>query len=184
MERGVEPGERRPLSLPVLVLNQNYEPLDVCNTKRAVVLVFLGKAQVIEDGRGWIHTATTVFPCPSVIRLNHMIRRPRPKVKLLRKEIFRRDGYTCQYCGRKTRQLTIDHVIPRHKGGEHAWNNLVSACRACNRKKGGRSPQEARMTLSHAPREPKATPWYLFSTHARNYRDWRKFLQGWGGEWD
>ena len=80
MERGVEAGERRPLSLPVLVLNQNFEPLAVCNTKRAVVLVFLGKAQVIEDGRGWIHTATTVFPRPSVIRLNRIIRRPRPKV--------------------------------------------------------------------------------------------------------
>jgi 5-methylcytosine-specific restriction endonuclease McrA len=181
MERGVEAGERRPLSLPVLVLNQNFEPLAVCNTKRAVVLVFLGKAQVIEDGRGWIHTATTVFPRPSVIRLNRIIRRPRPKVKLLRKEIFRRDGYTCQYCGRRTRQLTIDHVIPRHKGGEHAWGNLASACRACNRKKGGKTPQEARMTLLHTPREPKATPWYLFSAHVQRYQDWRKFLQGWGG---
>ena len=175
-------GRQGPQGSPVLVLNQNFEPLAVCNTRRAVVLVILGKAQVLENGRGWINTPSVAFPLPSIIRLNYVVRRPRPRVKLLRKEIFRRDSYTCQYCGKRTHQLTIDHIIPRHKGGQHRWENLVSACRACNRKKGGKTPQEAHMTLLCPPCEPKATPWYLFAPHVEHYQEWHQFLQGWGGD--
>src|SRR4030042_6104274 len=109
------------INLPVLVLNQNYEPLNVCNVRRAVVLLDRGKAEVLENGRGVIHSASSTLPLPSVIRLVYLIRRPRPQLKLTRREVFTRDKYTCQYCGKQTRELTLDHVIPRHRGGKHTW---------------------------------------------------------------
>ncbi|HCP60835.1 MAG TPA: HNH endonuclease, partial [Dehalococcoidia bacterium] len=129
----------------VLVLNQNYEPLDVCRVRRAVVLLYQGKAEMLENGLGFIHSANYSFPLPSVIKLAYFIKRPRPQKKLTRFEIFRRDHYTCQYCGRETRQLTLDHVTPRYRGGQHSWENVVSACVACNRRKAGRTPLEAGM---------------------------------------
>src|SRR6185503_2120040 len=145
----------------VLVLNANYEPLNVCDTRRAVGLLVTGKAELVVNGRGHIRTARITYPAPSVIRLEHMIRRPRPRVKLSKREIFRRDNYTCQYCGRQTAHLTIDHILPRHKGGGHRWDNLVTACPPCNRRKGGRTAAEAQMTLRGRPAEPPATAVYL-----------------------
>ena len=114
----------------VLVLNQNYEPLNVCNVRRAIVLVFDGKAEILESRPITIKSATRCFPSPSVIRMVYLIHKPRPRVKLTRREVFIRDGYTCQYCGRQSGDLTIDHVVPRSRGGEHAWENLVSACKS------------------------------------------------------
>ncbi len=113
----------------VLVLNQNYEPLNVCNARRALVLVEGGKAEVLEHAMNLaeLRSPSRSFRRPSVIRLVYMIKRPRPRVRLTRREIFMRDHYTCQYCGLKTRDLTLDHVIPRHRGGKHTWDNLVSA---------------------------------------------------------
>ena len=105
------------LGEPVLVLNGNYEPLNVCNTRRAMGLVLAGKATVLENGRGVIRTVSRTYERPSVIRLSYMVRRPRPRVRLCKREILRRDDYRCQYCGRKVRRLTIDHVVPRHRGG-------------------------------------------------------------------
>ena len=87
-----------PLQAPVLVLNANFEPLNVCNTRRAIVLVLTGKANLILDGRGEIHSVSHVYPCPSIIRLERMIKRPRPQVKLTKREILQRDNYICQYC--------------------------------------------------------------------------------------
>ena len=119
------------VDLPVLVLNQNYEPLNVCRVRRAVVLLYQGKAEMLENGVGLIHSANQSFPVPSVIRLPYLIKRPfRSEKKLTRLEVFQRDKYTCQYCGKQTRQLTLDHVIPRHRGGQHTWENVVSACTA------------------------------------------------------
>ncbi len=164
---------------PVLVLNANYEPLNVCNMQRAIGLLLAGKARLLEDGRGWIHTSRTRYPKPSVIKLENMVRRPRPRVKLSKREIFRRDNYTCQYCGRQTHHLTIDHVIPRHRGGGHRWDNLVAACPACNRRKGGRTHTEAGMTLRHRPGEPQATASYLFDRHLPSNEIWKKYLDGW-----
>ena len=100
-----------------LVLNQNYEPLNICNVRRAILLVFDGKAEIIESNGMRLHSATREFPAPSVIRMVYLIRRPHPRVKLTRKEVFIRDGYTCQYCGRQCHDLTIDHVVPRSRGG-------------------------------------------------------------------
>jgi 5-methylcytosine-specific restriction endonuclease McrA len=131
----------------VLVLNQNYEPLNVCNVRRALVLVIGGKAEILEASSRAIASPTASFESPSVIRLVYLIRRPRPRVKLSRREIFIRDSYTCQYCDRQMTDLTIDHVIPRSRGGQHVWDNVVSACRQCNHRKGGKSIAEARMAL-------------------------------------
>src|SRR5207244_1064417 len=162
----------------VLVLNQNYEPLNVCNARRALVLVSGGKAEVLEHGLGELRSPSTSLRRPSVIRLVYMIKRPRPRVRLTRREIFIRDHFTCQYCGLKTKDLTLDHLIPRHKGGRHAWDNLVSACRSCNHRKGGRTPAEARMLLRRQPTEPRATSYYLFQQYLTRERfsGWSKFM--------
>src|SRR6185295_18361360 len=146
----------------VLVLNQNYEPLNVCNARRAFVLVDRGKAEVLEHAEGAMRSTYQTFQLPSVIRLIYMIKRPRPQMRLTRREIFVRDHYTCQYCGKQTRDLTIDHVEPRHRGGRHTWENLVAACRTCNHKKAGRSPEEARMLLLNQPARPPASSYYIF----------------------
>jgi 5-methylcytosine-specific restriction endonuclease McrA len=106
------------VSSAVLVLNQNYEPLNVCNARRAFVLVDRGKAEVLEHNSGYLRSPSYSFLLPSVIRLVYLIRRPRPQMRLTRKEIFSRDHYTCQYCGKRTHDLTLDHVVPRNKGGQ------------------------------------------------------------------
>ncbi len=164
---------------PVLVLNANYEPLNVCNTRRAVALLLSGKAELLVNGRGVIRTASQVYPRPSVIRMEYMVKRPRPRVKLSKREIFRRDDYTCQYCGTSSQHLTIDHVIPRHRGGQHTWENLVAACPSCNRHKGGRLLNEAHMALRRRPVEPVPTARYLFGRHLRENQDWNRFIEGW-----
>jgi 5-methylcytosine-specific restriction endonuclease McrA len=167
------------MNSPVLVLNANYEPLNVCDTRRAIGLLITGKATLVVNGRGHIYTARTTYPRPSVIRLAGMIHRPRPRVKLTKREVFRRDNYTCQYCGRQTSHLTIDHVIPRHRGGGHRWDNLVAACPPCNRHKGGRSAVEAHMPLRRRPDEPSPSATYLFGRHLQENEDWREFIEGW-----
>ena len=165
------------INLPVLVLNQSYEPLAVCRARRAVVLVFEGKAEMLEDGLGYIHSVSDTYPLPSVIRLAQMVKRPRRQRKMSRFEIFNRDKYTCQYCGLKTRQLTLDHVIPRFRGGQHTWENVVSACVACNRHKAGRTPREANMKLIKTPAPPTSNHYYMIPYHYLDKRDeWRKYL--------
>ena len=167
------------MNRPVLLLNANYEPIHVCNTKRAVGLLMMDKAEIIVNGRGAIHTPGTTFPRPSVIRLSYMVHRPRPRVKLTKKEILRRDDYTCQYCGRHSARLTLDHVTPKRLGGAHWWDNLVAACPACNSRKGGRTPEQAHMYPLHPPREPQPTASYLFGRYLDHNREWRSFLKGW-----
>jgi 5-methylcytosine-specific restriction endonuclease McrA len=162
---------------PVLVLNQSYEPLTVCRARRAVVLIFQGKAEMRENGIGSIHSIGDTVPLPSVIRLARLVKRPRREKKLTRFEIFNRDRYTCQYCGQQTRQLTLDHVIPRYRGGQHTWENVVSACVACNRRKAGRTPREANMKLIRLPSLPSTSPFFIIPYHHLKARDeWRKYL--------
>ena len=162
---------------PVLVLNQSYEPLNVCRARRAVVLIYSGKAELLENGSGFIHSANHIFPLPSVIRICYMIKRPRLQPKLTRLEVFNRDKYTCQYCGKETHQLTLDHVIPRHLGGEHKWENLVSACVSCNRRKAGKTPEQARMNLSHSPFPPHSSNLFNIPYHYRQTQhQWQKYL--------
>ncbi|MBI4297740.1 MAG: HNH endonuclease [Chloroflexi bacterium] len=158
----------------VLVLNQNYEPLNVCRVRRAVVLVWQGKAEVLENGRGEIRGISLSLTIPSVIRLFHLIRRPRPQRRLTRRDIFLRDGYTCQYCGRKGRELTLDHVIPRHRGGSHDWGNVVSACKECNHRKAGRTPEQAGMKMLNHPTHPRYLGFVLFYSCPDD--QWLKYL--------
>lgn len=160
------------------MLNQNYEPLNVCNVRRAFILLDRGKAETIENGRGYLHSSTAVFEIPSVIRLVYLIRRPRPQGRLTRRDVFLRDGFACQYCGRHTKDLTLDHVLPRHRGGGHSWENVVAACKPCNHRKAGRTPQEARMHLGHLPYRPGYSALRSFYPYLESQETWRKFIPG------
>ena len=164
---------------PVLVLNANFEPINVCSMRRAIGLILAEKAAMVVNGRGHIHTINLLLPRPSVIRLEHMIHRPRPRVKLTRREVFRRDNYTCQYCGRRDTQLTVDHILPKHLGGEHTWTNVVAACPSCNHRKGGRRLDEVHMNLLHTPIEPPASAIYLYGRHLDDNGEWEPFIIGW-----
>jgi 5-methylcytosine-specific restriction endonuclease McrA len=164
----------------VLVLNQNYEPLNVCTARRAFNLLDRGKAEVLEHGAGVLRSTHAHFPLPSVIRLIYLIKRPRPQMRLSRREVFNRDAYTCQYCGRRgQRDLTLDHVMPRHRGGRHTWDNLVTACKGCNHRKAGRTPVEARMHLLRVPYQPRVNSYYVVYPYLSREEAWRKFIPGW-----
>lgn len=167
------------MQVPVLVLNANYEPINVCNTRRAVGLIISGKAGMVMNGRGYIKTVTISIPRPSVIRLIQMVHKPRPRIKLSRREIFRRDEYTCQYCGKHTNELTLDHVLPKHLGGQHEWTNIVAACSGCNHRKGGRQLSDVHMILLQPPKEPPANAYYLFANHLEGNNEWEQFIRGW-----
>ncbi len=164
---------------PVLVLNANFEPINICSTRRAIGLILNDKATLVLNGRGEIRTVSRIFPRPSVIRLDHMIKRPRPRVRLTKREILRRDDYTCQYCGQHASYLTIDHIIPRRLGGRHTWENLVAACPSCNHRKGGRTLEQVQMRLLHQPHEPPASATYIFGRHLKNNLEWLPFVEGW-----
>lgn len=166
-------------SVRVLVLNQTYEPLHVCNAQRAVTMVIAGKAEKVEvDGR-MIRAATFSLRLPTVIRLLRYVRfSPRGQIAFSKRNVFRRDNYTCQYCGSRTKALTIDHVLPRSRGGDTAWENVVAACRPCNTIKGDRTLNETGFTLLRKPRKPH----FLFhqfvglSAHHSSLEVWSKYL--------
>ena len=164
------------VNTPVLVLNQDYMPLNICRVRRAVVLVLGGKAEVIENGRGFIHSMDDVYEVPAVIRLIYFIRRPHRQRKMTKLEVFSRDKYACQYCGRPHKELTLDHVVPRKRGGEHTWENVVSACIPCNRRKAGRTPGEAGMPLLNQPRPPKNSHFYVPFNLLRIHDEWHKYM--------
>ena len=166
------------INAPVLVLNQNYEPLNVCDIRRAFRLLGADKAELLERNHQVIHTPSLAIAAPSVIRLISLVKRPRPRVKLSRREVFARDKHTCQYCGTTSRDLTIDHVIPKHRGGRHEWENLVAACRTCNHRKGSKTLAEARMALMKEPRAPRADVRYLYGSYLADEANdpWRNYL--------
>jgi 5-methylcytosine-specific restriction endonuclease McrA len=141
----------------VLVLNATYEPINVCTVRRATVLLLKEKAEVIEIGATDLHWATGSLPKPVVIRLVTYVRVPRDshKRKITRRAVFARDGWQCMYCGAKT-SLTVDHVIPRSKGGGSDWENIVASCAPCNRRKGDRLPHQVNMHPKVKPRTPGA----------------------------
>jgi 5-methylcytosine-specific restriction endonuclease McrA len=164
---------------PVLVLNGNYAPINVCSTRRAMGLILIGKANMVMDGRGVVRTVSRSFPKPSIIRLQQVIKRPRPCVKLSKHEIFRRDQYRCQYCGQQSRNLTVDHILPQHLGGEATWSNLVTSCAMCNHKKGGLTLEQSGLKLPKKPKQPPGSAVYLFRKYLNHYQDWEPFIQGW-----
>jgi 5-methylcytosine-specific restriction endonuclease McrA len=163
----------------VLVLNQNYEPLNVCGWQHAVSMVYIGKAVVVEADAKVLHSPTTEMRLPSVVRLAYHIKRPMPKLKLSRQNLLARDRHTCQYCGARSKNLTIDHVIPRDRGGTHSWTNLVTCCMKCNNKKRNRTPREAGMRVLRRPVRPKFIPYLSFATFTRGLkrRSWRGYLE-------
>ena len=167
------------LRSPVLVLNASYEPIHVCAARRALVLLFKGVAQAEESGAALMRSARAAVPVPSVIRLLEYRRIPRQTRALSRKNILIRDHYTCQYCGRKgvAGELTLDHVLPRSRGGSTSWENLVAACRPCNNRKGDRLPEEARMPLSRRPKPfTLHTSRSLMRQLGSQQENWRKYL--------
>ena len=160
---------------PVLVLNQNYQPLNICNVRRAFGLMGRGKAEPVSNGRGYLHSVSQSFPAPSVIRLFYMVKRPVMRRRLSRQAVFYRDGFTCQYCGTETKQLTLDHIVPRSRKGTHVWENVVSACIPCNHHKAGLTPVEAKMRLRNRPTPPRPNPYYMFH-HRQILDEWRPFM--------
>lgn len=164
------------INTPVLVLNQDYQPINICRVRRAVVLILQGKAEVLENGLGSIHAISCSLPIPSIVRIGYLVKRPRFQRKLTRFEVFNRDKYTCQYCGRDTKELTLDHIIPRSQGGRHDWENVVSCCFPCNRRKAGRTPMEAGMKLIQRPLIPRPDSFYVPYQYLRTHSEWQKYL--------
>lgn len=138
----------------VLVLNQDYQPLSICSVQRSMKLLFLEKAELLhDDPEKELRTTRKSFQFPSVIRLRNYIRVPYAKIVLSRRNVMRRDDFMCQYCGKKS-DLTIDHIIPKSRGGKDTWENLATACEKCNVHKGNRTPKEANMLLKRKPFRP------------------------------
>ena len=140
-----------------------------------MVLLLRQKAQVLEIGQGEVRAAVDVFPIPSVVRLLYMVKRPVFTRRLSRREVFWRDHFTCQYCGKQTRDLTLDHVIPRVRKGPHTWDNVVAACVPCNHRKADRTLAESGMKLLREPMPPKANP-YHHLMHRHLPEEWGMYL--------
>ncbi len=144
------------------MLNASFEPLCVVSARRAVVLVLKEKAEILERNGAEFRSERSMIPAPSVIRLVHFVRVPfRTRVPLSRRAVFARDGHRCQYCNRGAEN--IDHVVPRSRGGPHAWENVVASCRACNARKEDRFLHEAGLRLRRAPQAPAAALWLVAS---------------------
>ena len=163
------------MNATVLVLNQDYQPLSICSVQRSMKLLFLEKAELLhDDPEKELSTTRTSYQYPSVIRLRNYIRIPYTKVVLSRRNIMRRDKFSCQYCAKKS-DLTIDHVLPKSRGGKDQWENLVTACEKCNVKKGNKTPQEAQMPLIRKPYRP--IPITFFREYHGNVQDpWKPYL--------
>jgi 5-methylcytosine-specific restriction endonuclease McrA len=160
----------------VLVLNYTFEPLHFTNARRAVTLLLAGKAESVEPSPRVIRSPSRAFPLPAVIRLAVYIRKPfLDRVAFNKKNILRRDGHACQYCGRRGERLTVDHVVPRSRGGETTWTNVVAACLRCNLRKGNRALGEAKMSLIREPVHPQ----FLFSVHLLRHPHASSFLDSW-----
>jgi 5-methylcytosine-specific restriction endonuclease McrA len=160
----------------VLVLNASYEPLNVCSLRRAHVLVWKGKAEILESQRDPLRSACSTYPRPHVIRLVTYVRVPRGVTRRIsRRVLFARDGWQCAYCGTEGNRLTLDHVVPRSRGGPSVWENVVTSCAPCNHRKGDRLLEETGMTLRTTPRPP--TPVLFIRLAAEHVPDvWRRYL--------
>jgi 5-methylcytosine-specific restriction endonuclease McrA len=163
--REVAPTRDGAVSGRVLVLNATYEPINVCSIRRAVVLLFKEKAEMLERNARELHSERFTVARPVVIRLVGYVRVPHQahRRKITRRAVFARDGWACQYCGSRV-NLTVDHVIPRSKGGQSSWENIVASCGPCNRRKGDNLPAQAGMRLRRAPRTPRAEIFIHVST--------------------
>ncbi|MEY3204994.1 MAG: hypothetical protein RLZZ21_1325 [Planctomycetota bacterium] len=193
------------LGLSVLVLNRSFVAVHITNVRRAIALLFRDLAEVvhIEEGQyaaysldswrelsamqaafrrpdqDWVRAVGYELQAPRVIRLMGCDRSPRQGLRFNRRNVFARDGNLCQYCGRHfpTSELSLDHVVPRSRGGLASWENIVCACVACNVRKGGRTPQEARMQLIRQPAKPKRSPLLTIKLGNPKYASWKSFVE-------
>jgi len=172
----------------VLMLNADYMPLRTVNWQRAVTMYFQGKVEVVADREDrWIRGLTVTIKMPLVVRLLQYARVLNKRVQFSRRNIYARDRHICQYCAvkRPEAELTFDHVIPRSHGGRTAWENIVTCCAVCNLKKGGRTPEQARMRLVRRPEAPAALPQVTLRVTVKIVPDaWRQFLYWYGDERD
>lgn len=157
----------------VLLLNVSYEPLNICSWRRAVVLIMKGKAEQIEHNGKLINNK---IPFPSVIRLLTFIRVPYKETPLTRRNVLHRDDYTCQYCGKTSNSLTVDHIIPRSKGGRNYWDNVVTACTRCNNNKGNKTLAESNMSLIKYPAIPSNRVQFEITKQTALQEEWKKYL--------
>ena len=167
------PDIRSTAATGVLVLNATYEPLGVVSVRRAAILVLSSKAVCVTDGDGMLHSVTANLPVPSVVRLTRFVRVPfRATIGLSRRGVFARDGWRCAYC--RGPAETLDHVIPRSRGGRHAWENVVAACAHCNHTKGDRTPAELGWRLLTSLAAPRGVAWRVLGHRAPDPRwvDW------------
>ena len=163
----------------VLLLNIAYEPLKVINWKRAITMLTLRKVEVIEEYSRDIHSVTFSIKLPAVIRLLRFVRKPKTPVKFCRQNIFIRDNFTCQYCGKRfgTEELTWDHILPKARGGKTEWENITTCCIKCNRKKGGRLPSEASMKLIKSPKRPEWLPFLMITINVKHIPQlWKDYI--------
>ena len=163
------------LKTGVLLLNQNYEPMSVTSAKKAIILIYLGKAEIIERYEGSVRSVSIQIPMPSIVRLVRFVHVPRKRIVLTRRNIIKRDSHQCQYCQSTKAPITVDHVIPKVRGGKDTWENLVCACVKCNTKKGNRTPEEVGMKLIRQPRKPNTL---FFIQHFIGIKDerWKPYL--------
>lgn len=163
------------LNNAVLLLNSTYEPLNVINVKRALRLLFTNKAENLEKNGEVVHSMGCDIPLPAVVRLAYYVKRPNQRVKFTKQTVLARDNYVCQYCNETSRELTLDHVVPKRRGGTTMWNNVVACCKKCNGAKGDKSVKDAGMKLARQPREPRFLPYIRLVKHTRN-SSWDKYL--------
>ena len=157
----------------VLLLNASYEPLNICSWKRALVLMLKGKAEKIEHYESMINDN---IQTPSVIRLRYYVVVPYRELPFSKKNVLQRDNYTCQYCGKQSKSLTIDHIIPKSKGGPNTWENVVAACSKCNSKKADKNLKDTNIKLAKKPQRPKNYIKFKlqkYSSHLDN--NWEKY---------
>ena len=172
--RPLTPVPPRSITAATLLLNATYEPLCVVSSRRAIVLVLAEKAEPVDSAADVVHAARVSLPVPVVVRLTRYVRVPYPaQVPLSRRAVFTRDGQTCVYCGNSA--TSIDHVVPRSRGGTHTWDNVVAACRRCNHTKADRSLAELGWALPHPPRTPSGAAWRLLGSRSVDPR-WREWL--------
>lgn len=162
-----------------LLLNNTYEPLRIISWQRAVTMVYLGKVEVVRHYDSVLRSVSAQIRTPAVVRLTEFVRRHRVRIAFSRRNVFLRDGHRCQYCDAHlpVSELTTDHVIPRSRGGVTSWDNVVTACGPCNRKKANRTPAQARMTLQRKPERPRSLPELSLRLNNETAPEpWRDFL--------
>ena len=160
----------------VLILNQDFTALALCSLQKAFVLLYLEKAEMVHKSESIIlRSISKIYPAPSIIRLQRYVHVPYKGISLSRHNVMRRDQYQCLYCG-STKNLTLDHLVPKSRGGSSSWTNLATACMRCNTKKGDRTPEEAGLTLKQKPRKPSLTA--FLAAHAGSFDDnWAVYLR-------